>query len=122
MGEDRNMETGQALNRAIRTLPFVERLGVAAELTGSLEFATRSGQEHLMNKVLAILRREVLDIEGPVVAADVACLFEAMSELEHEVGRVAPLPLTFNRHALVVIAALLRGRTTLSSVAPVIAP
>jgi hypothetical protein len=104
------MRTGQEPNGAARVLPFAERLGVAAELVGSLELATMSGQGHVMNKVLAILRHEVLDAEGPLVAADIARLLESMSELEHEAGRVAPLPLTFNRHAQVVIDALLRGR------------
>jgi len=95
----------------MRVLPFTERLSVAAELMGSLELATRSGQEHVMNKVLTILRREMLDVEGPLVAADIVRLFEAMSELEHEAGRVAPLPLAFNRQAHLVIEALLRGRS-----------
>jgi len=117
------MERGQELNQVIRTLPFVERLGVAAELTGSLESATRSGQEHLMNKVLAILRREMLEVEGPFVGTDLACLLDAMSELEHEAGRVAPMPIAFNRQAQLVIAALLRGRcVTISSLAPVAQP
>ncbi len=97
------------MNRVMRVLPFVERMGVAAELTGSLESATRSGQEHLMNKVLTILRREMLEVEGPLVGADLAGISDAMSELEHEAGRSAPLPIAFNRQALLVIAALLRG-------------
>ncbi len=104
------MTIGQEVDGGTRVLPFVERLSVAAELMGSLELATRSGQGHVMNRVLAILRRAVLEAEGPVAAADVARLLDAMSELEHEAGRVAPLPTTFNRHAHLVIDALLRGR------------
>ncbi|HXJ23496.1 MAG TPA: hypothetical protein VMT03_24995 [Polyangia bacterium] len=96
---------------------------MATELTGSLESATRSGQEHLMDKVLAILRREILEVQGPFVGADLACLLEAMSELEHEAGRVAPMPVAFNRQAHLVIAALMRGRSeTISSLAPVTEP
>ncbi len=117
------MMTGQEPNARPRVLPFVERLDVAAELMGSLELTTRSGQGHVMNKVLAILRHEVLDADGPLVAAEVACLLEAMSELEHEAGRVSPLPIAFNRHAHLVIEALLRGRRCATvSPTPVMAP
>jgi hypothetical protein len=102
------MMIGHEVNIGIRVLPFAERLGVAAELMGSLELTTRSGQGHVMNRVLAILRQEVLGAEGPLAASDVAGLMDAMSELEHEAGRIAPLPTTFNRHAHLVIDALLR--------------
>lgn len=106
------MMTGLELNGGLRVLPFAERLGVAAELMGSLELTTRAGQGHVMNRVLAILRQEVLDAEGPLAAADIAGLLDAMSELEHEAGRIAPLTTTFNRHAHLVIDALLRVTTS----------
>ena len=97
---------------AVRVLPFAERLGIVTELTVALNLATRSGQTHLMNKVLALLRREMLEVKGPLAGADLACLLNAMSELEHEVGRISPLPNAFNRHAQVVIDALLRASDT----------
>ncbi len=97
---------------ATRVLPFAERLSVVTELTQALNLATRSGQEHLINKVLTILRREILEVKAPLAGADLACLLDAMSELEHEAGRIAPLPNTFNRHAQVVIDALLRSCDT----------
>jgi hypothetical protein len=106
------MMTGLEVSGGMRVLPFAERLDVAAELMGSLELTTRSGQWHVMNRVLAILRQEVLGAEGPLPAADVAGLLDAMSELEHEAGRLAPLPTTFNRHAHLVIDALLRVTTS----------
>lgn len=90
----------------VRVLPFVERMGVVTELMVALDLATRSGQEHLMNKVLTILRRELLDARGPLAEPDLASLSGAMSELEHEAGRVSPLPNAFNRHAQVVMDAL----------------
>jgi hypothetical protein len=96
-------------NGSTRVLPLVERLGVVADLVGSLELATTSGQGHVMNKVLAILRHEVLNASGPFAAGEAAGLLDAMSDLEHEAGRVAPLPLTFNRQAHLVIDTLLRA-------------
>jgi hypothetical protein len=101
-----------ALPAVVRVLPFAERLGIVTELTVALNLATRSGQSHLMNKVLGILRREMLEVKGPLAGADLACLLNAMSELEHEVGRISPLPNAFNRHAQVVIDALLRASST----------
>ena len=58
----------------VRVLPFVERMGVVTELMVALDLATRSGQEHLMNKVLTILRRELLDTRGPLAEPDLASL------------------------------------------------
>lgn len=104
---------GDATSRAtVRVLPVAERLGVVTELTEALNLATRPGQEHLMNKVLAILRREILELSAPVHGAELARLLDAMSELEHEAGRIAPLPSAFNRHARVIIEALLRASDT----------
>jgi hypothetical protein len=93
---------------ATRVLSFAERLGVVTELTQALNLATRPGQEHLMNKVLAILRGEILEMQAPFAAAELTSLLDAMSELEHEAGRIAPLPNTFNRHAQTVVDALRR--------------
>lgn len=100
------MKTQVALD--VRVLPVAERLGVVSELTDALNLATRPGQEHLMKKVLAILRREILDLSAPLCGAELTRLLDAMSELEHEAGRIAPLPSDFNRHAQVIIEALLR--------------
>jgi hypothetical protein len=102
----------RAATAVARVLPFAERMGVVTELMVALDLATRSGQEHLMNKVLTILRGEMLDAKGPLPGADLASLLGAMSELEHEAGRVSPLPNAFNRHAQVVIDALLRASAT----------
>ena len=100
--------TGQGSSGAVRVLPLAERLGLVSELTQALELATRAGQEHLMNKVLAILRGELLEVRAPLGGADLARLLGAMSELEHEAGRISPLPNAFNRQARAVIDALLR--------------
>jgi hypothetical protein len=104
---------GAPASRAvIRLLPVAERLGVVSELTEALNLATRPGQEHLMHKVLSILRREILDLRAPLFGSELARLLDAMSELEHEAGRIAPLASDFNRHAQVIIDALLRASDT----------
>ena len=104
---------GAPASRAVvRLLPVAERLGVVSELTEALNLATRPGQEHLMNKVLSILRREILDLRAPLFGSELARLLDAMSELEHEAGRIAPLASDFNRHAQVILDALLRASDT----------
>jgi hypothetical protein len=98
-----------------RGLPLAERLGLVSELTQALDLATRSGQEHLMNKVLAILRGELLEVQAPLGGTDLVCLLDAMSELEHEAGRMSPVPNAFNRLARVVIEVLLRASASRSN-------
>jgi len=66
------------------------------------------GQGHAMNKILVLLRREALRLTPPVAAEDLASLSNAMTELEHEVGRSAPRPGVFNRHVEVAIGAFRR--------------
>jgi hypothetical protein len=100
--------TSEESRGTVRVLPLAERMGVVTELTEALSLATRPGQEHLMNKVVGILRGEILDVKAPVGEADLACLLDAMSELEHEAGRISPLPNAFDRQARVVVDALLR--------------
>ncbi len=79
-----------------------ERLNVVGELMGTLELVTRAGQQHVMHKILGILRREMLLVASPFAAADLAALLEAMAELEHEAGRIAPTAAAFNRQARIV--------------------
>ena len=98
----------QGWNGDVRVLPLAERMGVVTELTEALNLATRPGQEHLMHKVVGILRGEILEVKAPLGGADLACLLDAMSELEHEAGRISPLPNVFNRQVRVVVDALLR--------------
>jgi len=93
---------------SVRVLPLTERLDVVAELTQALDLATQPGQQHLMDKVVGILRGEILEIDVPLGPADLECLLDAMSGLEHEAGRIVPVTNVFNRQAHVVIDALLR--------------
>jgi hypothetical protein len=92
-----------------------ERLNVVDELMGTLELVTRAGQQHVMSKILNILRGEILSLVFPLPEADVAALLEAMTELEHEAGRIAPTAAGFNRHARVITSVLGKLDTSLFS-------
>ena len=72
------------------TVAFAERLTVVDELMGTLELVTRAGQQHVMNRILSILRGEILSLGFPLATANLASLLDAMAELEHEAGRIAP--------------------------------
>lgn len=92
-----------------RAIPLSERLGILKELMGAMDLVTLAGRAHLMDKMLIMLRREVLCLEPPITVTDLASLSNAMTELEHEVGRLAPAPGVFNRNVEIAIGAL--GRT-----------
>jgi|SRR5579863_5719421 len=95
-------------SRLLTGIGSERRFDILRELMRTLPLVTLSGQEHVMNKMLLILRREVLRLESPVAAADLAVLSNAMTELEHEAGRFAPAPSLFNRHVEIAIGALRR--------------
>ena len=97
------------------TVAFTERLTVVDELMGTLELVTRAGQQHVMNRILSILRREILSLGFPLATADLASLLDAMAELEHEAGRIAPTAAAFNLHARVITGVLGRPDTSLFS-------
>jgi len=90
-------------------IPSEERFGILKELMRALDLVTLAGREHVMNKMLLLLRGEILGLEPPVAAADVASLSDAMTELEHEACRRAPTPGVFNGHVEAAICALRRA-------------
>src|SRR6185312_16972093 len=87
-------------------MPLERRIGIMKDLMRGMALVTLVGQGHAMNKVLVLLRREALRLEPPVAADDLASLSNAMTELEHEVGRIAPSPSTFNQHAQIAMVAI----------------
>ena len=95
------------------TVAFAERLHIVDELMGNLELVTRAGQQHVMNRILSILRGEILSLGFPLATADLSSLLDAMTELEHEAGRIAPTAAAFNLHARVVAGVLGRSDTSL---------
>ena len=92
--------------------PLEKRLRVVADLVRGMDLVTLMGREHAMNQVLVLLRREALGLEPPVAAEDLASLSNAMTELEHEVGRTVPSPSNFNQHAEIAMVAI-RGTSSL---------
>ena len=86
-----------------------ERLGVIRELMSALHMVTQSGQEYVMHKMLGILRTEILREGLPLTDGQLGAVMNALTELEHEVGRVAPLPAAFNDKARVVVDVLARA-------------
>lgn len=96
-------------NRHVRT-PRAERFGTLNGLMHALDLVTLGGREDLMNKMLIILRRDVLRLVSPIGAADLTCLADAMTDLEHEAGRFAPRPGVFNRHVAAAIDVLTRTK------------
>jgi hypothetical protein len=97
------------------TVAFAERLTVVGELMGTLELVTRAGQQHVMGRILTILRGEILSLVFPLAEGDLASILEAMAELEHEAGRIAPTAAAFNRHARIITSVLGRPDTSLFS-------
>jgi hypothetical protein len=89
-------------------MPLESRIRVLKDLMRGMDLATLVGRGLAMNKMLVLLRREALRLEPPVAAEDLASLSNAMTDLEHEVGRIAPSPSIFNQHVEVAIGALRR--------------
>jgi hypothetical protein len=73
------------------------RLDAVREILRALETATVGGQQHLMMKVLELLRREALGRER---------LLTALDALAVEAGRLAPDPEAFRVQAAEVADAL----------------
>jgi hypothetical protein len=97
------------------TVALAEKLTVVDELMGRLELVTRAGQQHVMNRILSILRGEILSLGFPLATAELASLLDAMAELEHEAGRIAPTAAAFNLQARVITSVLGRSDTSLFS-------
>jgi hypothetical protein len=83
-----------------------DRLGVIRELMDSLAVVTRSGQDHVMDKVVRILRGEMLREELSLSRLQLGAAMNALTELEHEAGRVTPMPNVFNDSARVLVGLL----------------
>jgi hypothetical protein len=86
-----------------RPLPLSERIGIARDLLNMLTEATRSGQGHVMCRVLEILQADILRPTIRLTAAQVAAVTAAAMELRHEAARAAPDISLFCARARVVI-------------------
>jgi hypothetical protein len=97
-------------SRAPNPLSFPERVAVIRELMGTFDVVTRSGQDHVMRKVLRILRTEVLSVGLSLTDGQLGVVMSSLNDLEHEAGRVVPRPAAFNDNASVVVDVLVKAR------------
>jgi hypothetical protein len=84
-------------------LPLAERVGIAGELLVVLIEATRSGQRHLMCRVLEILQGDILRPSVRLTQPQVVAVMAAVTELQHEAARAAPDIALFSARARLVI-------------------
>jgi hypothetical protein len=93
----------------VEPMSLPDRLGVIRELMDSLDFVTRSGQDHVMQKLVRILRGEMLREELSLSSLQLGAAMNALTDLEHEAGRVTPMPNVFNGSASVLVGLLTAG-------------
>jgi hypothetical protein len=82
------------------------RLEAVREILKALETATFAGQQHLMMKVLGLLRREAPAGDHWMDDATWNKIAAGLEALAHEASRLAPDAHAFTRHATIVADAL----------------
>lgn len=97
--------------RPLPTEPAVSRLRLDAvrEILRALDTATAAGQQHLMMKVLGLLRREAPAPDRWVGDQEWSKIAAALDALGREASRLAPDAGAFTRHATAVADALTRS-------------
>jgi hypothetical protein len=90
-------------------MPLSERIGIARELLVILTDATRSGQRHVMCRVLDILRGDILRPAVRLTQPQVVAAMATVTELQHEAARAAPDLALFCARARLVIDILSRS-------------
>jgi len=86
-----------------RPMPLSGRMGIARELLVVLTEATRSGQRHLMCRVLDIVQGDILRPTVRLTKPQVVAVMAAVTELQHEAARPAPNIALFCARATLVI-------------------
>jgi hypothetical protein len=84
----------------------LERLNIIGELMDALALVTMGGRVHVMQKVLKILRAEVLLPSLPLTDAQFNFVKEALKAAERETARIAPLPSVFADRVRTVVDAV----------------
>jgi hypothetical protein len=85
------------------SMPLSERAGITREVLTSLTEATRSGQRHLMCRVLDILQADIIRPTVRLTQPQVAVVMAAVTELQHEAARAGPDVALFCARARIVI-------------------
>jgi hypothetical protein len=93
------------------TEPAVSRLRLDAvrEILRALDTATSAGQQHMMMKVLGLLRHETPARDNWVGDQQWGRIAAALDALAREASRLAPDTGAFTRHATAVADALTRS-------------
>jgi len=84
----------------------VRRLDAVREILRALETATAAGQQHLMTKVLELLRREAPTRDRWLGDQKWQTIMSTLDALAREASRLAPNADTFARQAALVADAL----------------
>jgi hypothetical protein len=100
---DSDDHVGSTFEAAISGL---ERLNIIGELMDALSLVTMGGRVHVMQKVLKILRAEVLLPSLPLTDAQFHFVKDALNVAERETARIAPLPSVFADRVRTVVDAV----------------
>ena len=92
----------QLVSSGAEAVSFPDRLDIIRELMLTLDLVTRSGQGHVMERLLSILRRELVHAE-PLAEPQLVVVTTALAQLGHEAGRISPVPAVFNDHVRRVV-------------------
>jgi hypothetical protein len=98
--------TERAQRSATEQAASGRRLDAVREILRALETATAAGQQHLMMKVLGLLRREAPAGDHWMDDRQWNKIAAGLEVLAHEANRLAPNADTFKRHATIVADAL----------------
>jgi hypothetical protein len=93
-------------HRSADRVASVRRLDAVREILGVLETATAGGQQHLMMKVLGLLRREAPMRDHWVGDQQWHKITNGLDSLAREASRLAPDADAFRRQATLVADAL----------------
>ena len=83
-----------------------QRIGAVREILKALDTATSAGQQHLMTKVLVLLRGEAPVVDRWVDDQQWTKIIAGLDALAREASRIAPDPAAFKRQAALVADAL----------------
>jgi hypothetical protein len=86
-----------------RPVPLLGRIRIARELLTVLADATRSGQRHVMCRVLDIVQGDIIRPTVRLTKSQVVAAMAAVTELQHEAARAAPDIALFCARATMVI-------------------
>lgn len=103
------------------SVPLPGLLAIARELLDTLKDATRGGQNHVMQRVLRILHREILRPSLRLTEQQLGIVMTAVTDLEHEAVRMAPDTAIFAERAEIVVDLICRycfGTEALSQQVP----